>query len=68
MFRLIYTQSTRLDLASDPHESSLNFTDSTLVRPTLDKSTDTESETDPNHPEFSKIQETTSHVSFDIHS
>ena len=28
MFRLIYTHNTRLDLASDPHESSLNFIDS----------------------------------------
>ena len=43
MFRLIYTHSTRLDLASDPHESALNFIDSTSVRPTLDKSSDAES-------------------------
>ena len=44
MFRLIYTHNTRLDLATAPHESSLNFIDYTLVRPTLDKSSDTETE------------------------
>ena len=54
IFRLIYAHNTRIDLPFHPHESSPYFTDSTLVRPTLDKSTDsdTESETDPNHPNF----------------
>ena len=56
IFRLIYAHNTRIDLPFHPHESSPYFTDSTLVRPTLDKSTDsdTESETDPNHPRFRK--------------
>ena len=54
--RLIYAHNTRIDLPSHFHERSPYFTDSTLVRPTLDKSTDsdTESETDPNHPSFRK--------------
>ena len=52
MFRLLHIHNTRLDLASDPHEIALNFIDSTPVRPTLDKSSDTESDTDPNHPSF----------------
>ena len=70
MMRLIYTHNTHIDLPSHPHESSSYFIDSTLVRPTLDKSTDTDtaSETDPYHPECSKIEESTTHVSFDIHS
>ena len=56
IFRLIYTHNTHIDLPSHPHESSPYFTDSTLVRPTLDKSTDsdTKSETDLNHPSFRK--------------
>ena len=50
IFRWICTHNTSIHLASHPHKSSPYFTDSILVRPTLDKSTDTESETDPNHP------------------
>ena len=59
IFRLTCSHNARIDLPSHPHKCSPYFTDSTLVRPTLDKSTDSDTERalhTHDHPGFRKLR------------